>query len=1303
MFMKVFKNINKKVLIILFVLVIFFIFILLGLNANKLTANVIENVLIENENIKLTIENTNFSNNIADFNYQDTKRLKVEVDFKDSSSEAKKVVINIKEGLTYKLYPVLLDPIDSDMQIQISENDIIYGAISNVNYPTIGTTKYLVNTTYQIKDYKSSYGELEYYIKPNIEKITLYIDVAADLYKLYEPTYNEETNSYNNKLIENAINISAYIGKETLNSVDLSTRIITDNKLSLSLKKSSYNKYSTSVFSSSDTEKIHGYTRTNDFRIKADNKPLTLGFPNFKSAIYTLYYPKYTKFVNLVDETGAVIENCKKLGEEESSYCTFVDIPSENDNEDNKVVITLNNNDNNSFINEVAIEYEVNTITEIGIGNDEVKSWVAKEQDNIKIIHYDGTEKTYYANGVYGDVKESLDIYHPDSFVNKMQIKTQMDIEEDKDNSTFVYGPSFVVENKTAGEKTNQVVEYEIGSNYEAIAVTFPRERGVTLTNIEYKTNTSDEWQKYNHDSFDGTVFSLENAGISLDSDTYFTAVKGVVSSYSSGYVTTFAAGKSYLNYVVYGNLKDTADSENVKLRMYEKPETGEIDNNTLVESTAKVKYNEEKTIGGDSDVSFKNDEGKKITSVFTDEDFHITGFLSPHIYPYGTRLYMDNTEIYIKQPKGMTIDLKNIVIKDENGNDLKYERITKTNYHGDTVYVFKTEKRTGLDVAKEGILNLSRNKIIVDVKYHVDENCKINNIELHEVISFGNPDYTFVQGVTVDTTDINANNNISENVFKVFGDSLSIVPAKKFSISSYVEKDGIVYDSYNENNMDTIIEVKPNNVFDYVINVKNNKDESIDEYSLYVPIAKKGTNYGENYQSEPFNWDMSLVEELLETDKYYVYYSTDKDTKNIVDPVSMNYVKEVEDKSLVTMVKIVSKEKVEKGEKYKITFKVKIDKETANENTTKINLNNIVYNISSSTLVGTFKGNSNAFRLYSPSISGFIFNDLSLDKKYDDKDIPVIGNVNLKLYKLNNNIYEKLTDINVDPISGYFMIDDINLLDKNTYALEVSVDGYNLYSDFTQDGWIKDILLEQGNSYYYEIGFLYYELDFSLDDEIIAVGEKSEISVKDIKPSYFEQIKNEESAYFWSITEDESAYLKIEDKNAPSITIEGLKETQKDVKLCVKILDMYNKEKQVCSNIKVKEKNDPIIQAEDMHILIGSKIEYEKYIIEARDYKENKIKLDFNSNVKITTNVIQENGIASKVGVYDIIFEITDVYGNKASKAIKLYVDPISAIITNPSTYDDIIKDIILIIISSVLLATSITIIIFRIKKQDK
>ena len=119
--------------------------------------------------------------------------------------------------------------------------------------------------------------------------------------------------------------------------------------------------------------------------------------------------------------------------------------------------------------------------------------------------------------------------------------------------------------------------------------------------------------------------------------------------------------------------------------------------------------------------------------------------------------------------------------------------------------------------------------------------------------------------------------------------------------------------------------------------------------------------------------------------------------------------------------------------------------------------------------------------------------------------------------------------------------------------------------------------------------------------------------------------IKNEESAYNWYVSDEDSSYLRVNDENSPSIKIEGLKETKEDVNLCVQVVDRYNNKKEKCAKVKIKESLAPIVNAKDVHILVGSKIKYEDYLLEAIDYKGNKIELDFNKNVKVTTNIPQE------------------------------------------------------------------------------
>ena len=55
----------------------------------------------------------------------------------------------------------------------------------------------------QFKYFKSKRANNKSYnVNDNIEKLTLYIDIAADFHKLYEAEYDETSQTYNNKFIE---------------------------------------------------------------------------------------------------------------------------------------------------------------------------------------------------------------------------------------------------------------------------------------------------------------------------------------------------------------------------------------------------------------------------------------------------------------------------------------------------------------------------------------------------------------------------------------------------------------------------------------------------------------------------------------------------------------------------------------------------------------------------------------------------------------------------------------------------------------------------------------------------------------------------------------------------------------------------------------------------------------------------------------------------------------------------------------------------------------------------------------------
>ena len=131
------KKKNKKIIIMLIILfvIIVSLFLFNAYYIKKLKANVISNYLVNSSDnlVSFTLEKYDLENGFKDL---ETKKLSVNVQFKNENSKNKKIVINLKEGMTYKAYPVLKVS-NSTIQNKIDEQDNLFKAISSVDTPFI--------------------------------------------------------------------------------------------------------------------------------------------------------------------------------------------------------------------------------------------------------------------------------------------------------------------------------------------------------------------------------------------------------------------------------------------------------------------------------------------------------------------------------------------------------------------------------------------------------------------------------------------------------------------------------------------------------------------------------------------------------------------------------------------------------------------------------------------------------------------------------------------------------------------------------------------------------------------------------------------------------------------------------------------------------------------------------------------------------------------------------------------------------------------------------------------------------------
>ncbi len=1271
----------------LLVFIIFFTF-LINNNILKLRGEVYN---LKDNNGVLQFEMNDVKDSIKDdktyidIGMEDTKTIKLIADFNDTESDNKKIEFEIDEGLVYRSYPTL-NVIDNDIETQIKESDNLYTAVKKVERPIIEDHLSTPSDIWK----KSAYGKLTYYINSNVSKIEININIKIDQLKFYE-----------NKFIDGAIKVKAYNNDKNVGSIEKNVLYNGNDKFSIKTVLSTVNGYTPKIAPSTD-KNSYGLTYSINNYAKYDfsNGSATY-IPYFKKKIYKIYLPLKTTFD--INDPNCFVNTSSIYKPDNVSY----------DESLNLVTVTYNSYKPINY--GINVKYKVDSTDKYGI-------YTAKEKSSVYYELYDGK----IIENVAGD-KFSVEIVDPKLVSQKLNVAAS-DAYEDDNDETYIFGPIFLIDNKISyANIKDTVLEYKIDSNYEAVKVTFPKPRNSKIYDLYYKTNKNDNWKKYEKINNNTTLFTISKYDVDLEEDEYFTRVKATISDFESGYSSSEAAPKRNDNATVYGNLKSNYKEAKVDFYTYSKNEDYDVCYDDISNDSCKswnhlsgkvIYTNKNIAVPMASNVLFKFDK----MSVSNGDNFTINGTLKLFtIYPYETRLYLDNTKIYLRQPKGLTVSLSSLKITNEIGKklDIPSENIKKmTNNNGDIIYVIDTNYMVGgYFTSKLNVKNLN-----IEVKYNVNNDCDISNIRLNELLTWGSDNYNYSKTNTVvDIHDMNLNGKTDDRIFETSSQAISILQSKSVVLSTSIEKEGEISLPYDPENKDTILNLYSKDSFSYNINIKNNTDGEVKDYILYLPIPKSGYNFGTKFQDEAFTWNMKLTKKPKLPDGYKVLYAVNKTKSKSISYDDLTYVNDIKDEDLkdVIMIKIISTKKLLKGEKQKLNISLSSSESRTSsiEKLGSINIWNPLSILNTTSISGEFKGNKVATKLLFPELSGRIFLDNNLNGIYDEDIDKIVLASKIELYKLkDDNLYELISldgDILIDNKTGQYYINDSKYLNEGIYALKFTLpDEYNILENNVIDksGWIKNIKANGMPINNLNVPLLKYDLDFNIiKEEIVAKDESALISINNILPSYFDIIKDDIKAYSWKVNENYTDYVEIEDNNDYKTIVKGLKEINQAL-LEVTINDKYGKKLTKNFYVTVKEDVKPVIEASDVSLFVNDRFEYEKYIKEAYDYKNSKILLDFklNGNATYQTDAVIENGIVTKEGTYKIKYTVSDRYGNYGYKEINLYVkkktindvinDSINTI-TNPKTYDNIFTYVYILIGS----ALTITLIIFNFIKQKE
>ena len=677
--------------------------------------------------------------------------------------------------------------------------------------------------------------------------------------------------------------------------------------------------------------------------------------------------------------------------------------------------------------------------------------------------------------------------------------------------------------------------------------------------------------------------------------------------------------------------------------------------------------------------------------------------------------LYIDNTQIYIREPKGISIDVDNLTLTDhQNHTTVDYTYKVVKNKYDENIYIISTNYRTGRFLTE----SLITKTLDFSVNININSDCELNSVSINDLLSWGSKTATGVTYIKNDVYDFDGDgiyydaDHKTETVMNVSSKILATQPSKSVTITTKIIKDNSESLPYNPNNAGTIMNLYSSDTFDYKIKIKNSTDDKINSYILYLPIPKTGYNYGEKFQSEDFSWDMKLSSIPNIPSGYTIEYGINKTRSNTIDLNDIEFKSNISTSELdnVVMIKISSTKQLESGDSddFDITLATNETKESGLTKLETVNIWNPLSILTSSSISGEFKGNSVATKLLIPELSGLIFEDKNMNNVYDSGVDKFGINATADLYKLTNNEYVKVegASINVNTETGKYDIDDSNYLSNGTYAIKFNLpNGYKVYNldSVSMDGWIKNINVTGVPIDNLNVALINYDLGFDIDNQILKVDEETEVSIYNIIPDYFNDVKNDTLAYNFEVNSNFTEDVSIVNNNDGTAAIKGLKPVVNAI-IEASIYDKYGSVLTKSINVTVVSDASPKIKADNVSIYLNDKIEFEKYITEAYDYKNNKIELSYedNANVSFESSIPNDNGIATKVGTYQIKYEVTDSYGNKGSKTIKINVkektiiDTIKDVITSPITKDSIITYVLLEIVS---IMAIITLIIIKIK----
>lgn len=1171
--------------------------------------------------------------------------VKVKVEFPDTLSENKMLTINVPIGMRFSSIPVVegkyntLD-VDSKLLANIDYTSTLYQAIEEMILPQM-----------DLAIAKQTYGLLVYKFKPDTQSIEVNFKIQGD-YTLF----------YGNTEIVDAIQAKVTAGVDN--------EIVAESTYAIKLVEISGYPFGYRVYGgtgtvqaipSTPTETTYG--RTNPYfpvdyvNARSPFKP--------KNPVVTLYYPE-----------GMIFDAILRNGNLYTGNARIEDVP-----EEHKV--------NVYFDGYVTIPDPLSVQYIVPEGK-EFKKYSNQYHSYITYDTYDG-KQLKSANDPRNNIY-SVTIINPDTIANKAVISAGATMKTFDSTITDgnYYAGAFSVSNTSGRPLQNQTVEYVIDPNWQVTQVKVPFDAvgDANINSVSYQTNLHPYWRTYDRQNVNDfptinyvstTSKLIRGSTLGLVEGEYIIGLKCNIGTLRQDYGIGLLFSKAGIT--TYGHLKNGIPKATVTIKMYDENNI----TNTLVIATSEILAlgsNQQSTVGLASDTSISGSAGV-VSNILAGKSYHFETTLAIQEYQYLSTTFMRSPIIYLRVPEGIQINLSSLQLFDESGNEVSWTEHQVKDNSGKTVYVINTQN--DFVIGNYFYTNAMIKTLKVDFDFSVLINANANaEINFNQFFYWtGTDQYNSVGGYTgmrQDIYDVNGNGDTKEylQTLNQGANSNVIYPVTSNNsvlVESFIAVEGMEPNgAYDPSNPNTIAYFTPETKANYSLLLTNNTNEAAEEFVAYFPIPKTGINFGANFQSEAFQWDMKLAQAItsgFETaNNFTIEYSVDARDENYA---TATYTTNVTDLTKVTMVRVTAVKPISSQTTATFNVHLQIDETLqsaqAEGKIGKMNEYNPYYYVKSSTFQGSLKGTPIGTQLVIGEIKGKTFLDLDANGTFDGLDV-AMPNQSISLWKYNeaSSGYEEVVDASNNQIiiqsdaNGIYEFSDVHGVTTGIYAIKFELEnGYRFTPSLggsnenlsqvgyvgSNEGWIKGIDPTIPTSQSLNSGYVKYNInDITLIQPNTSSVKLNKLYSATAQFSYLSmsRLLSKTDAYNWELVNPlDNNYVTLLSSKTNTLNVFGKKITQTPIDIELTIRDIYGDTRTFDPiTITVLGNNAPVLELNEneVNVSVGDSLDISAAAM-LKPITDDYDTLSY-SDVRVTSNLD-----LNKVGYYKVTYAITDSDGN--------------------------------------------------------